>query len=129
MAIEFDEGEIFDWLIENGADVNARSAINENGFGGYTPLFSTVMSQPNFWLNYTGGRGSTRFTERLLELGADASIRGSIRKKLHPGYAPRYDTENWHEYRDVTALEFGEQFHAKVFVSEPSLQLIRNHKR
>jgi hypothetical protein len=126
MAIEFDEDEIFDWLIANGADINARSAIGSNGFGGYTPLFSTVMSQPNFWLNYSGGRGSTRFTERLLELGADTSIRGSIRKKLHPGYAPRYDTENWHEYRDVTALEFGEQFHARVFVSEPSLELIRN---
>jgi ankyrin repeat protein len=129
MAIEFDEDEIFDWLIENGADINARSTISENGFGGYTPLFSTVMSQPNFWLNFSGGLGSSRFTERLLELGADTTIRGSIRKKLHPGYAPRYDTENWHEYRNVTALEFGKQFHAKVFVSEPSLQLIRNHKR
>lgn len=129
MAIEFDEDEIFDWLIENGADINARSTISENGFGGYTPLFSTVMSQPNFWLNFSGGLGSSRFTERLLELGADTTIRGSIRKKLHPGYAPRYDTENWHEYRDVTALEYGEQFHAKVFVSEPSLQLIREHNR
>ena len=129
MAIEFDEDDIFEWLIENGADVNARSAINENGFGGYTPLFSTVMSQPNFWLNYSGGRGSTRFTKRLLDLGADTTVRASIRKKLHPGYAPRYDTENWHEYRDVTALEYGEQFHAKVFVSEPSRQLIREHKR
>lgn len=129
MAIEFDEDDIFEWLIENGADVNARSAIGGNGFGGYTPLFSTVMSQPNFWLNYSGHHGSTRFTERLLELGADTLIRGSIRKKLHPGYAPRYDTENWHEYRDVTALEYGEQFHAKVFVSEASLQLIREHKR
>jgi ankyrin repeat protein len=127
MAIEFDEDEIFDWLIQNGADINARSAINANGFGGYTPLFSTVMSQPNFWLNYSGHHGSTRFTQRLLELGADITIRGSIRKKLHPGYAPRYDTENWHEYRDVTALEFGEQFHAKVFVSEPSLELIRRN--
>jgi hypothetical protein len=129
MAIEFDEDDIFNWLLENGAEINARSAINENGFGGYTPLFSTVLSQPNFWLNYSGHAGSTRFTERLLELGADTSIRGSIRKKLHPGYAPRYDTENWHEYRDVTALEYGEQFHAKIFVSEPSLQLIREHNR
>lgn len=129
MAIEFDEDEIFNWLIASGADVNARSAIDRNGFGGYTPIFSTVMSQPNYWMNFTGGRGSTRFTERLLELGADTSIRGSIRKKLHPGYAPRFDTENWHEYRDVTALEFGEGFHAPIFVSEPSLQLIREFTR
>jgi len=127
MAVDFDEYEIAEWLIKNGADVNTRSAIDENGFGGYTALFSTVMSQPNFWMNYSGGRGSTRFTELLLEHGADVSVRGSIRKKLHPGYAPRYDTENWHEYRNVTALEWGEQFHAKVFVSEPGMQLIREH--
>jgi hypothetical protein len=33
----------------------------------------------------------------------------------------------WYEYRDVTALEWGEQFHAKVFVSEPAMEMIRNH--
>ncbi len=125
MCVDFDEFEIAEWLIRKGGDVNARSAIDADGFGGYTPLFSTVMSQPNFWLNYSGGIGSTRFTELLLDHGADISIRGSIRKKLHPGYAPKYDTENWHEYRDVTALEWGEQFHAKVFVSEAALDLIR----
>lgn len=125
MCVDFDEFEIAEWLIGKGGDVNARSAIDADGFGGYTPLFSTVMSQPNFWLNYSGGIGSTRFTELLLDHGADISIRGSIRKKLHPGYAPKYDTENWHEYRDVTALEWGEQFHAKVFVSEAALDLIR----
>ncbi len=125
MCVDFDEFEIAEWLIGKGGDVNARSAIDADGFGGYTPLFSTVMSQPNFWLNYSGGIGSTRFTELLLDHGADISIRGSIRKKLHPGYAPKYDTENWHEYRNVTALEWGEQFHAKVFVSEAALDLIR----
>jgi len=129
MCVDYDEYEIAEWVLANGADVNTRSAIDANGFGGYTALFNTVMSQPNFWMNYSGGRGSIRFTELLLNHGADISIRGSIRKKLHPGYAPRYDTENWHEYRDVTALEYGEQFHARVFVSEPSLQLIREHKR
>ena len=129
MCVDYDEYEIAEWVLANGADVNTRSAIDANGFGGYTALFNTVMSQPNFWMNYSGGRGSIRFTELLLNHGADISIRGSIRKKLHPGYAPRYDTENWHEYRDVTALEYGEQFHARVFVSEPSRQLIREHKR
>ena len=51
-------------------------------------------------------------------------ISSGRRKKLHPGYAPRYDTENTYEYRNVTALEWGRQFHAKVFVSEPALKLI-----
>ena len=31
---------------------------------------------------------------------------------------------NTYEYRDVTALEWGRQFHAKVFVSEPAMRLI-----
>lgn len=127
MCVDYDEYEIAEWLIEKGMDVNVRSAIDVNGFGGYTALFSTVMSQPNFWMNYQGREQKAPFTELLLRHGADVSIRGSLRKKLHPGYAPRYDTENWNEYRNVTALEWGEQFHAKVFVSEPAMKLIREH--
>ena len=48
----------------------------------------------------------------------------SLRKKLHPGYAPKYDTDKTYEYRDVTALSWGRQFHAKVFVSESAMHLI-----
>jgi hypothetical protein len=125
MCVDYDEYEIAEWLISKGADVNARAAIDKDGFGGHTPLFCTVMSQPNFWMNYAGGAGSARFAELLLKHGADTTIRASLRKKLHPGYAPRYDTENTHEYRNVTALEWGEQFHAKVFVSEAAMGLIK----
>jgi ankyrin repeat protein len=126
MCVDYDEMEIARWLIEKGADVNARAAVDEDGFGGHTALFNTVMSQPNFWMNYQGRRREAPFTELLLAHGADVNIRASLRKKLHPGYAPRYDTENWHEYRNVTALEWGEQFHAKVFVSGPAMELIRS---
>ncbi len=126
MCVDFDELEIAKWLIAKGADANARSAIDENGFGGYTALFCTVVSQPNFWMNYNGrGPFVAPFTELLLNNGADTSIRASIRKKLHPGYGPKYDVENTYEYREVTALEWGEQFHAKVFVSEPAMEMIR----
>lgn len=125
LCVDYDEFEIAEWLIEKGADVNVRAAIDENGFGGHTALFCSVVSQPNFWMNYQGRPQAAPFTKLLLDHGADVSLRGSLRKKLHPGYAPRYDTENWHEYRDVTALEWGERFHAKVFVSEPALAMIR----
>lgn len=125
MCVDFDEMEIAKWLLEKGADVNARAAVDEDGFGGHTALFNTVMSQPNFWMNFQGRPQEAPFAELLLAHGADVNIRASLRKKLHPGYAPRYDTENWHEYRDVTALEWGEQFHAKVFASEPAMELIR----
>lgn len=129
LCVDYDEYEIAEWLIAKGADVNARAAEDENGFGGHTPLFCTVVSQPNFWMNYQGRPQEARFTELLLDHGADVSVRASLRKKLHPGYAPRYDTENWHEYRNVTALEWGEQFHAKVFVSEPAMELIRKAEK
>jgi hypothetical protein len=123
LCVEYDEMEIARWLIEQGADVNARAAVDEEGFGGHTALFNTVLSQPNFWMNFQGRPQEAPFTELLLAHGADVNVRASFRKQLHPGYAPRYDM-GVYEYRNVTALEWGEQFHAKVFVSEPAMKLI-----
>ena len=42
----------------------------------------------------------------------------------HPGYGPKYDVSKRYEYRDVTPLSWGQQFHAQVFVSRPAMQLI-----
>jgi hypothetical protein len=125
LCVDYDEIEIARWLLEQGMDPNARATVNSDGFGGHTALFGTVVSQPNFWMNYTHQPQEAPFTELLLDHGADPNIRASLRKKLHPGYAPRYDTETTYEYRNVTALEWGRQFHAKVFVSEPALKLIQ----
>lgn len=125
MCIDYDEWEIFNWLLDKGADVNARATIDKDGFGGHTPLFCTMVSMPNFWMNYQGRKQSAPFAKLLLERGADINIRASLRKKLHPGYGPKYDVENTYEYRNVTALEWGERFHAKVFVSEPAIDLIK----
>jgi hypothetical protein len=127
MCVDYDEFDIAKWLIEKGADVNTKALINSDGFGGHTALFCTVVSQPNFWMNYQGHEQIAPFAELLLEHGADPKVRASLRKKLHPGYASRYDTETLFEYRDVTAVEWGEQFHAKVFVSEPAMKLIAEH--
>ena len=127
LCADYDEIEIAKWLIEKGADVNTRAAVDADGFGGHTALFCTVVSMPNFWMNYQDHPPTAPFTELLLEHGADPNIRASLRKQLHPGYAPRYDTEKLYEYRDVTALGWGEQFHAKVFVSEPAMKLIAEH--
>jgi hypothetical protein len=121
MAVEFDEMQIVRWLLDNGADVNARARIGSSGFGGYTPLFNTVVSQPNFWMNYRKpGPFVAPFAELLLERGADPNIRASIWKRLHPGHG---DTTR-HDYHDVTALSWGRRFHAQIFVSQPALQLI-----
>jgi hypothetical protein len=102
-------------------DINARSAVDVSGYGGYTSLFATVVSQPNFWMNYRKqGHLVAPFTKLLLDRGADPNVRGSLCKQLGPGYG---DTARY-EYRDVTALSWGRRFHAPIFVSQPALQLV-----
>jgi hypothetical protein len=124
MCADYDELEIALWLLEQGMDVNVRAAVDRDGFGGHTALFATVVSQPNFWMNYQRREQAAPFTELLLEHGADPNPRSSLRKKLHPGYGRKYDVDNTYEYRDVTPIGWGRGFHAKVFVSEPAIKLI-----
>jgi ankyrin repeat protein len=123
MCVDYDELEIARWLLEQGMDVNAKAAVDAEGFGGHTALFATVVSQPNYWMN-RNERPIAPFTELLFAHGADPNARASLRKQLHPGYGPRYDVETRYEYRDITPLGWGKQFHAKDFVSEAALKLI-----
>jgi ankyrin repeat protein len=128
MCIDFAEIEIARWLIEKGADVNSRADVDTDGFGGHTPLFATVVSQPNFWVNRgQAAEPEPSFARILLENGAEPNVRASLRKKLHPGYGPKLDVENMYEYRDVTPVGWGRQFHAKVFVSDAAIRLIEDH--
>jgi hypothetical protein len=121
MCVDYDEIEIGRWLLDQGMDPNVRAAVGASGFGGYTPLFSTVVSQPNFWMNHhQRGPFVAPFTELLLERGADPNVRASIWKRLHPGHG---DPAR-HDYRDVTALSWGRRFHAPIFVSAPAIRLI-----
>lgn len=129
LCVDYDELEIARWLLEQGMDPNVRAAVDADGFGGHTALFCTVVSQPNYWMNWQQQPQVAPFTELLLEYGADPNVRASLRKKLHPGYVDRFDVENTYEYRDVTALEWGRQFHAKMFVSEPAMKLIEEYQR
>ncbi len=61
-------------LIEMGADVNARAAIDEYDLNGQTPLFHTVNSSHN---------RSAPILRLLLQAGArtDISLRGITRGK------------------------------------------------
>jgi hypothetical protein len=120
MCVDYDELEIARWLLEHGMDVDARAAVDADSFGGHTALFATVVSQPNFWMNLQRKPQVAPFTQLLLDYGADPNVRASLRKQLHPGYGE----EGMHEYRDVTPLSWGEQFHRKIFVSEIAMRLI-----
>ena len=122
MAVEFAELEIATWLLDRGADPNIRARVGRSGFGGFTPLFNTVVSQPNFWMNHDRrGPFEAPFTELLLARGADPNVRASIWKRLHPGHGDSTRVD----YRDVTPLSWGRRFHAPIFVSEPAMEAIR----
>jgi hypothetical protein len=123
IAAYFDELEIAEWLLDRGMDPNAPAAVDRDGFGGYTALFSTVVSQHNFWVNQ--GKGTTddaSFTRLLLDRGADPNIRASIRARLEEGHGGGPERQ----YRDVTPLGWGDQYHARIFVSRESMRLIES---
>ena len=124
ICADYDEIEIARWLLERGMDPDVKAAVDSNGFGGHTALFATVVSQPNYWMNHTRQPQVAPLTQLLLDHGANPNVRASLRKRLHPGYAGRYDVEKTYEYRDITPLGWGRQFHAKDFVSEPAMRLI-----
>jgi hypothetical protein len=123
MCVDYDEIEIAQWLLERGMNVDEKAAVDADGFGGHTALFSTVVSQPNFWMNYKELPQMAPFAQLLLDHGADPNARASLRKQMHPGYGE----DTMHEYRDVTPLSWGERFHRKVFVSKPAMELIAEH--
>jgi len=120
LCVDYDEFDMARWLIERGADVNAGSTVDGEGFGGHTPLFGCVVSQPY----QTGLRRDASFATLLLDNGADPTVRASLKKELR-----FVSDESLHEYRDVTALEWGEQFHDRSWVNEKVLTLLRTRGR
>jgi len=121
IAAYFDELEIAEWLLERGMHPDAQAATDSNGFGGYTALYSTVVSQRNFWINYGKGQpDDARFTRLLLDRGANPNVRASLKVRLEEGHGGG----PVREYRDVTPLAWGEDYHAKVFVSRVRIPAI-----
>lgn len=115
LCVDNDEIEIARWMIERGADVNAKAAVDAGGFGGHTALFGCVVSQPY----RCGLQKDGAFARFLLDQGADPNARASLRKQLR-----FVADESMHEYRDVTPLAWGERFHDQDWVNKPVLRLI-----
>jgi ankyrin repeat protein len=115
ISIDYDEIEIMHWLIEHGADVNAKAAVDSDGFGGHTPLFGCVVSQAY----RCPIRTDDLVARLLLDHGADPNARASLRKRLR-----FVKDESMHEYRDVTPLSWGERFHNQDWVNRAAMRLI-----
>jgi hypothetical protein len=115
LCVDFDEIEIARWLIEHGADVNAKAAIDGDGFGGHTALFGSVVSQA-----YRSGRQrDADFTRLLLDHGANPNVRASLRKRIR-----FVADDSMHEYHDVTPVSWGERFHDQAWVNKAAMRLI-----
>jgi ankyrin repeat protein len=117
LCVDYDEIEIARWLLLNdrGMDVNARAEVDSDGFGGHTPLFGCVVSQPY----RCGLQKDAAFTRLLLDHGADPNARASLRKRLR-----FVADESMHEYRDVSPLSWGERFHNQDWVNRSAMRLI-----
>lgn len=110
IAVDFRETQIFEWLLAHGANPDAPAAIDNDGFGGHTPLFNAVVCGP--WPDAT-------FARRLLERGASKDARANLRKFLD-----WIDTPHWHEVRNVTPAQWGHTFPEKNWINPAALQLL-----
>ncbi|MGD2070788.1 MAG: ankyrin repeat domain-containing protein [Gemmatimonadota bacterium] len=115
LCVDFDEIHILEWLLDRGADPDRPSAVDQDGFGGHTALFGCVVSQP--WR--VGLRRDDRVARLLLDRGADPNAVASLRKRLR-----FVADESWHEYRQVTPLEWGERFHDRSWVNRAAMEAI-----
>jgi hypothetical protein len=115
LCVDFDELALAEWMIARGADVNARAAVDAQGFGGHTALFGCVVSQS--WR--ANCRKDDRFARLLLDHGADPNARASLRKRLR-----FVEDETMHEYPNVTSVSWGERFHDQDWVHREVLALI-----
>jgi hypothetical protein len=70
-----------------------------------------------------GQPDEAKFTKLLLGLGASPNTRAPLRTRLEEGHG----VGPTHEYRNMTPLRWGEQFHAPIFVSREALRLVEAH--
>jgi ankyrin repeat protein len=104
MCVDYGELEIAAWLLDHGMDANVRAAVDTDGFGGHTPLFSAVVS----WDYHVRAKYASpkpvrdSFAELLVSRGADVNARASLRTRIL--------SEGVREYRDVTPLGWENAF-------------------
>jgi ankyrin repeat protein len=113
LAIEYDDIDVARWLIERGANVNAKAALDADGFGGHTPLFHTVV---------TLAAPDDSKAGLLLGRGADPNARATIRKQLRDMGDP--EKEMMREFHNVTPIGYSSQFQEPRWVNGPAITAI-----
>jgi len=93
LAIDFREREIFDWLLAEGIDVDARALIDGEGFGGHTALFNSSY----------GARAGMR---RSLLPCSNAAL-PAMHAPACGNFLDWCEQPHWHEARNVTPAEWG----------------------
>nr|MBA2480633.1 ankyrin repeat domain-containing protein [Planctomycetota bacterium] len=113
LAIEMQDLASANWLIDRGADVDARAAIDLDGFGGHTPLHQAVVSM---------GARDGESARLLLAHSADPGQRATFRKQLKDVGDP--DAERMREFRDVTSIGYARAYQVQRWVDQAAVGLI-----
>jgi ankyrin repeat protein len=114
LAVEYDDIDVARWLVERGADANAKAATDADGFGGHTPLFHAVVTLVR--------PPDDSLARLLLERGADPNARATIRKQLRDMGDP--EKERMREFHDVTPIGYARQWQEPSWVNGPAIAAI-----
>ncbi|MGC4044421.1 MAG: hypothetical protein QM758_11535 [Armatimonas sp.] len=98
---------------EQGADPNAPAGVDDEGFGGHTPLFHTVV--------HMGDRSDAK-ARLLLSFGADPNLRATFRKQLRDMGDP--EKEHRVTFHEATPLQYAREYVEPRWVSEAALALL-----
>lgn len=112
LAVEFDDRETAAWLLEHGADPNARAGSDPEG---HTPLFHAAV---------TMGRKHDTLARLLLRHGADPTLRATLRKQLRDMGDP--EMEGLRVYAQMTAAEYGYAYVEPRWANDPALVVMQS---